>query len=164
MQTLQQEIKSIGDKVYYQNPNLTSKNFPKPKKIRTENYKFITIPKSYSSQEALEEIKKQGCTPANIWELTELAKQGKLEKGNWYVAFGQTWTDSDGYHRVPFVFAHSDGDFRFLLGFFESDWDSGHVLLCFCDLSSDTQNLKNSDTLFLPDELIINNVKYVKDK
>ncbi|KKS91823.1 MAG: hypothetical protein UV67_C0017G0018 [Parcubacteria group bacterium GW2011_GWC1_43_12] len=41
---------------------------------------------------------------------------------------------SDGRHRVPFVNAYSDGDFKFNLGDFESDWGSDNCLLCFCSM------------------------------
>jgi hypothetical protein len=38
----------------------------------------------------------------------------------------------DGYHRVPYVNANSDGDFEFNLGNFENDWNDDNCLLCFC--------------------------------
>ncbi len=118
---------------YYVNDNLTTKNFPIPETIQTENWKIITMPKSsFISQEALDEIKSQGCRPANVYELATFDRE-QIPKGKYLLALGQLWQDPDGYHRVPSVFAGSDGDFRFVLGDFVSDWGSDDVLLCFCD-------------------------------
>jgi hypothetical protein len=39
---------------------------------------------------------------------------------------------SDGNHRVPNVNANTDGDFKFNLGNFESDWNADNCLLCVC--------------------------------
>jgi len=140
---LEEKISKIPN-IYYQNSDLTSENFPEPKTLRTD-YKTIEMKKSFSSQEALDEMKKQGCSPANIWELTEWIAQGNAKKGKWYPAFGSSWKDSDGFHRVPIVDALTDGDFEFVLGYFESDWNSGNILVCFCD-SLDTQTLEVPST------------------
>lgn len=147
--TLEKEIKSIPN-VYYQNSNLTSENFPKPKTIRTENWKVLTMPKSFSSEEALAEMKKHGCSPMNVWEMVEWVKAGHIEKGKWYVAMDEKdnlWKDSGGDRRVPYVLADSDGGFGFGLGRFGVDWDSDDCLLCFCDKNFDTQNLNEVDSL-----------------
>jgi hypothetical protein len=40
----------------------------------------------------------------------------------------------DGYRRVPYVNANSDGDFKFDLGNFENTWNPDNCLLCFCNL------------------------------
>jgi hypothetical protein len=102
--------------------------------------------KPFSAQEAMDEIKKQGCRPANAHELVlwKDAHGSELKDSEWCLAFGETWRDSYGYLRVPFVRRLSDGDWRLHLGFFGIDWDGGHCLLCFCDSSLDSSILLNS--------------------
>lgn len=143
-QTLEDIIKK--SKWYYTNDNLTTKNFPIPKTIETENWKLITLDIWTSSKECLQKIKDAGCRPANAYELALWANNHREEvpKGKWYVAFGQTCF-IDGDHRVPGVGAYSGGGFDFDLGSFEDDWDSNDVLLCFCDKELDTlsSRLKN---------------------
>lgn len=165
MKTLEQLIKKSD--YYYVNSNLTSKNFPKPDIIETTGAKIIKMSKSVSSQEILNEIKRQGCRPANAWELAEWASKHRkeMDKGTYMVAFGQMCLDSDGDHGVPGVNAYSDGGFGFDLGYFEFDWSGGGAFLCFCDknISLDTLKIGNElDSLTLPDELIINNIIYIK--
>ena len=136
------EIKKLN--TYYVNSNITNNNFPEPKEIRTGNWKVIKMTKSFSSQEALDEIKKQGCRPANIYELVSLAPQ--LEKGKSYIAFGSKYIDSDGDRGVPYVHTRADGVFKFDLGRFEVDFDDGGCLLCLCD-STLTPSTSSSETL-----------------
>lgn len=163
MKTLEQLIKKSD--YYYVNPNITSENFPKPKKIATTRAKIIKINKPSSSQEVLDEIKRQGYRPANIWELAEWANKHReeMDKVTWMIVLGQTWVDSGGNHGVPYVGAYSDGDFRFDLARFEDGWSDDLCLLCFCDNNLDTLKIGNElDSLTLPDELIINNIIYIK--
>lgn len=146
-------LKDLLKDYYYVNPNINENNFPLPEKIETENWKIIRPGKSFNSEEALEMIKKEGCRPANIYELA-LFKRNHPEEFKpyeWMLAFGQIWQDSSGYRGVPYVSADSDDDFDFGLGYFGIDWYGGHVLLCFCDLkTSETKALKkSSDTLTL---------------
>ncbi len=157
-------------KYYYVNSDITVENFPVPEKFETENWKIIKMEKSFSSEEALARIKSEGCRPANIYELAAFtaANPEQFPKGVWtgMIAFGTIFTDSDGYHRVPRVSARGGGDFGFRLGFFEGGWGSDYCLLCFCDPSLATSTLstdQSSDSLTLPKELIINNVKYTRN-
>lgn len=137
MKTTLKKLLAQKDWIYV-NPNITDKNFPLPGKIETENWKIITMPKScFTSQEALDEIKRQSCRPANCWEFITWANtyRDEIPKGKWYVALGQLWYGV-GYHRVPYVHASSDGVFEFCLGRFEDDWNDDYCLLCFCDKTS----------------------------
>lgn len=125
---------------YYVNADITAANFPIPETVETENYKIIKMDKSFSSKEAIERIKTEGCRPGNIYELA-LLKENHPElwpKGQWssIIAFGTDFTDSGGNHRVPYVFAFSGGGFEFGLGHFEETWNAGFCLLCFCDNQS----------------------------
>ncbi len=61
------------------------------------------------------------------------------------LAFGQTWKDSDGGRRVPYVRRYSGGDFKFRLGRFEDGWYGGYVLLAFCDPSTLTLGTSEQD-------------------
>lgn len=147
---LEQLIKKTD--YYYVNSDLTSANFPKPKKIETKNWKMITIDKMMTIEEVLAEIKRQGCRPGNIWELAEWANnhREKVPKEKSYVALGSVWEDSYGDHWVPYVNAHSGGGFSFSLGHFEVGWRDDGCLLCFCDKSLDTGKLgKELDSLTL---------------
>ena len=150
MTTLENLFKKY-DNIYYRNSDLTEANFPVPKVIQKEGWKLIKMKKSFSSQEALDEIKKRGCRPANLYELLEWAKDNQ-EESQWVLAFGQTLTDGVGHHRVPFVYRGSVGYFEFRLGHFEYDWRGGRCLLCFCDESTQTlstSEIQTSDSLTL---------------
>jgi len=152
MDKLQKELKKI--KTYYVNDFYTEKNFPQPEKLRTKNVKVIEMSQSFSSKEALAEMKRQGCTPMNVWELVKWVQDGNAEKGKWYMAVDEKdkLLYANGYHRVPYVGAYSDGDFEFNLGDFEDDWPADDCLVCFCDSPLGSRSLsevKSSDTLTL---------------
>lgn len=128
-------------KFYHQNPNLTTKNFPPPETIATENWQVVEIDKTMTSEEVLDLIKSKGLRPANVYELLKWKENypTELKKNKYYVAMGQLWEDVDGHLRVPVVIRFSDGDWRFDLRLFEFDWDDVDCLLCVCDLSLDTK-------------------------
>jgi len=140
----------------YVNGDLTIANFPAPEKIQTEGWKIIKLNKGVPSEEALAEIKAQGCRPANVYELVTWVNSHKeeIEKGTWLVALGQT--AKIDYHRVPHVYRYSGGDFRFDLGYFGNDWHDDYYLLCFCDES--TQPLTTLETSPLTLEQMIGKV------
>lgn len=144
MKTTTKKIKLsqvIGrQKWYYVNSEITDKNFPTTT-TRTENWKLIRMTKSFSSQEALDEIKKQGCTPATAIELALWKEKhgDELKDWEWCLAFGQIWRGSGGGRGVPNARRLSGGDWSFCLGRFEGDWDSGYCLLCFCDQTLEPQ-------------------------
>lgn len=137
------EQKIAQYKTYYVDKNLTEANFPAPKVIETENPQLIYLDENTSSEECLKMIKEKGLRPANVHELVEYAKHAP--KGKHYVAFGSEIT-LGGFHRVPHVYAYTDGDFEFSLGYFGGGWYDYGVLLAFCDK-------QNSDTLTLGKEL-----------
>jgi hypothetical protein len=132
-------------KWYYINENITEANFPRPKKIETQNPQIIKLEKTMTSQECLDLIKSKGCRPANIWELLEYVNTHELEKNKYLIAFGSQWVDSVCNHRVPYVDRFSDGDFRFILGSFAHDWGVVCCLLVFRDSkTSEPLALKDS--------------------
>lgn len=141
-----------SDYYYYVNSDLNSANFPIPDKMETEGWKIITIDKFFSSQEALDKIKAEGCRPANVYELALWLEshRDEMKKGTLILALGQLWYD-DGDRRVPYVGAYSGGVFEFGLGYFGSDWSGDDCLLCFCDTDLGTldTSVQTSDTLTL---------------
>lgn len=141
-------FKGLTKRYFYVNSDITEKNFPWPKTIRTEGYKIINMGRSYSSLEALDRMKSENCRPATIHELAVIAHEHPelFPDGTWssLVAFGTDFIDSVGRHGVPLVDRHSDGGRGFGLGLFSEAWGGGFCLLCFCDKQpSDTQTTKN---------------------
>lgn len=130
---------------YYVNTDLNTKNFPIPDKIEIEGWKLIKMSKNFCGEEALYEIKKQGCRPANAYELALWSEKHREEinrsKSVSVLALDQTPL-IDRSHRVPGVDRYSDGDFGFYLDDWEGDWRGSCVLLAFCDSSLDTRKLK----------------------
>lgn len=136
-----EEVKSF----YFNNEAITDFNFPKPSRILKSGDKLwvrafeqvtsgittnIERMKFLDAQNAIY-TGAQGIS--HVWE----QKRHQLTKGKWYVSYDKEenlWQDPDGDHWVPRVCAHTGGGFHFDLGYFEDDWDSDCVLLCFCDL------------------------------
>lgn len=149
---------------YYKNPDINEKNFP-ILSTGEEKYKVIKMDKYFSSEEALERIKTEGCRPATAYDLLVYKEQHPeaFPDGTWtwLLAFGQLFTDSGGDRRVPRVRRHSDGDWEFSLGYFGLDWHSGLCLLCVCDKESseDLTTKPAVDSLTLTDEVAIAHLK-----
>jgi hypothetical protein len=142
MENLKQLIKKC--KFNHVNVDITKKHFPRPDKIQIENWKLIRFNEKFTSQEVLKEIKKQGCRPANCWELIKWAIKHKkeLKIWEWCIALGQEWVDSGGGHCVPYVYRYSGDDFGIRLGYFEGAWGDDSCVLCFYDLDLNKE-LKN---------------------
>lgn len=157
MKTIKPNIKNLLKGYSYINSNINETNYPLPKSIDLTGVKIIRMGKSFSSQEALDRIKAEGCRPATIWELAAFKQENEDElkgKSEWYLAFGSTDFVADGYHRVPNVYAHSDGDFDFVLCRFGYGWD---VVRCLVAFSEDkTIKLLNGE------ETIVNNEDFVQ--
>lgn len=101
--------------------------------------KVFGIKKRVTSDECLDKIRleKGIFTGAQGASLAYEQKKEELPKGKWSISFDEKealWQGADGYRRVPGFDAGSGGGFGFGLGGFGPDWDSGYVLLCFCDL------------------------------
>jgi hypothetical protein len=128
---------------YYYNNAFTSKNFAnatnKLEPGKTYKVKIFPILSTVTSDDCMNFLGKQeailvgGQGETLVYDL----HKDKLPKGKYTVSFDKKdalWTDSDGYHRVPFVIAFSDGVFLFNLGDFGFDWSAVDCLLCFCDM------------------------------
>ncbi len=129
---------------YYYNDNITDGNFGNPSrvlkpgdKLRVRAYKQVT-PGETTSEERMAFLATQKAVlvGAQGASLVYEQKRAQLPKGKWYVSFDEKdrlWEDAGGCRRVPYVSAHSGGDFHFHLGYFENPWSDDFVLLCFCD-------------------------------
>lgn len=147
------QIDTFGKRVrkekttYYYNDDFTSKNFAKAtnklepgKKYRV---KLFPVLETVTSIDCMNFLRKQNAILAGGQGVTLVYDQAKdkLPKDKWAVSFDEKdalWKDADGSHRVPYVFAYSDGDFEFALGYFGRDWLAGDCLVCFCDLPAET--------------------------
>ena len=128
---------------YYFNDDLTSKNFAKATNTlvpgKTYKVKIFPILATVTSDDCMNFLAKQNAILVGGQGVTVLQDQkpDEFPVGKYTVSFDQKdalWIDSGGRHRVPYVYRHSDGGWRFNLGDFEGDWDDGVCLLCFCDL------------------------------
>jgi hypothetical protein len=131
-------------KFYYYNDAISDANFPNPNrilkprdKLRVRAFKQI-VSGTTTSEERMAFLATQKAvhTGAQGVSLVWDQKRDQLPKGYWYASLDEKdrlWRDVDGYHRVPFVYRYSDGDFWFYLGPFEIGWYGVHCLLCFCD-------------------------------
>ncbi len=131
-------------KFYFYNDALIDQNFPRPTRILKPGDKFHvrawkqTVPGTTTSKERMDFLRKQKAvhTGAQGASLVFEEKRNELPKGFGYCSFDekeQLWKDAGGYHRVPCLYAISDGDFYFYLGYFEIDWRGNRAFLCFCD-------------------------------
>jgi hypothetical protein len=128
---------------YYFNDALTSANFAKAKnKLKpgqTYKVKIFPILATVNSEDCMNFLAKQNAILVGGQGLTLLQanKPDEFPVDKFTVSFDEKdslWKDSDGYLRVPYVNRDSDGDWKFHLGYFASDWVGGDCLLCFCDL------------------------------
>lgn|GEM_PF-1808140 len=130
---------------HYYYDALTSKNFSnatnKLEPGKTYTVKIFPILTNVDSDSCVNFLRKQNAILVGGQGVTlvcDLTKD-KLPKGKFTVSFDEKnalWKDSDGYHMVPYVLAHSDGGFRFDLGGFEYGCGPGSCLLCVCDKKS----------------------------
>ncbi len=130
---------------YYYNDDISDKHFPKPSRILKPGDKlhvrvFKQIVRGTTTSEermAFLATQKAVHTGAQGVSLVWEQKRDQLPKDKWYCSFDEKevlWKDAGGYHRVPFVYRYSDGDFGFDLGSFEDGWGGNDCLLCFCDM------------------------------
>jgi hypothetical protein len=138
------------DEFYSFNEAITDKNFSNPSRILKPGDKLWVrafkqvVPGNTTSEDRMDFLSKMNAihTGAQGASLVCQQKRNLLPKGYWYCSFDEKdhlWKDSDGSHRVPFVAAHSDGAFKFGLGYFEYAWDGRNMILVFCDLPATEQ-------------------------
>lgn len=131
-------------KFYGVNDNITDANFSNPSRILKPGDKLWVrafkqvVSGTTTSEERMAFLVTQNAilTGAQGASLVFEQKRDQLHKGFWYASFDEKdrlWEDTDRYHRVPAVYANSDGDWRWGLGRFEDVWGGSHAFLCFCD-------------------------------
>lgn len=137
---------------YYINSDIVENNFPVTH-AETENPVILRFDKTFTSQEAVDRMQKEGLRGATALELLLYRKNhgSEMKPYEWHIGFGQTFTGSDGDRRVPFVHARADGDFGFDLVRWGGDWSAVIVLVCFCDKTFGSQTLENESTETLGD-------------
>ena len=131
---------------YFYNDAITDENYAKKATTKlTPGRKFLVkmfaITERVTSDDCMKKLRQEKGVLVGAQGASLAYEQGKgqLIKGKWHISFDKKdvlWQDSRGRHRVPYVSAHSDGDFMFVLGTFEDDWHGYNVLLCFCDQES----------------------------
>jgi hypothetical protein len=135
-------FKENKKKFYYYNNAITDKNFAKATTKLEPGRKFkvkvFQINNIITLTDCTDFLKSQNAvlTGAQGASLVYEQKKEELVKGKWAISFDEKdslWKDSNGYFRVPYVFARTDGDFEFLLSHFGIAWVEGRCLLCFCD-------------------------------
>lgn len=138
--------KQNGKKLAYYNPAITDQNFSDPTRILKPGDKLRvcafkqTVNGTTTSEERMNFLRRQGAifVGAQGASLVFDQKRDQLPKGLWYASFDEKdrlWTDADGCHGVPCVYAFSHGDFDFGLGYFEDVWYDSDSFLCFRDLN-----------------------------
>jgi hypothetical protein len=105
------------------NDNITDKNFPTSRTGQHEvEMKLFHFNRDMTSEQVIEELKKQGYRPAELHELLVLGeKYPDLQRQFPIIALGSVWQDWDDRF-VPCLCRR--GDERFLIpGYFNSRWD-----------------------------------------
>lgn len=144
-----------GHKFDYVNSDITVENFPS-QEVSTD-FKIYHFDKYISSEDVIEEMKKDGYKPANIYELLLLPDwNGK----DWVVALGSV-CKVHGHRDVAYLYG-GDSKRYLNLAWFDGVWHGYCRFLATKQLSLDTAMLGASPSETLPLELIINGIKYIK--
>lgn len=144
-----------GHKFDYVNSDITVENFPS-QEVSTD-FELYHFDRYISSEAAIEEMKKDGYKPANIYELLLWPDwNGK----DWVVALGSVC--GVGGDRLVACLDGVDSERYLDLGWFGGVCDGGCRFLATKQLSLDTAMLGASPSETLPLELIINGIKYIK--
>ncbi len=152
MKTLQSLIKS--KKFDWVNSDI-EKNF-KLGNVRGE-YKLFHFDRYISSDDAEKEMAKAGYLPAN---LTELLSWPDWNDKDWVVALGSV-AEVRGGRSVPCL-GRSGAGRGLSLGWGDGGWDADYRFLAVRNSESKKLSTGSSDSLTLPETLIINGVEYVK--
>ncbi|MSU44731.1 hypothetical protein EXS45_00935 [Candidatus Nomurabacteria bacterium] len=128
---------------YYFNDELNSKNFAKAtNKLepgKTYKVKIFPILGTVTSEDCMSFLAKQNAIRVGGQGITLLQDQkaDEFPVSKYTVSFDQKdalWTDSDGDHRVPYVYRYLGENWKFCLAYLGRDLHGDFCLLCFCDL------------------------------
>lgn len=124
------------------NPDIKDSLFSLPKTIGTD-FKLYHFNKRISSEDAIEEMEKEGYRPANAWELVSW-KEGNKDA---VIALGSVSGVGDS-RRVPYLYG--GGSERSLgLGWFDGGWNADYRFLAVRNVPQELGNL-DIGTLNLP--------------
>ena len=125
------------------NDDLTSNNFAKAtNKLepgKTYKVKIFPILIKVTSEDCISFLAKQNAILVGGQGVTLLQSEmpDVFPIGKHTVSFDQKdalFADAGGLLKVPCVFRHLSGSWKFRLGYFKGSWNINDCLLCFCDL------------------------------
>lgn len=106
MKKIKKLIKEL--KFDYVNPDITDKNFPDQPRKGFGPTELMKIDREMTTQEILDQMKKDGYELANSYELLEWAKSNWNGK-DWVVGLGSQWIDASGCPRALGFWGHAGG-------------------------------------------------------
>ena len=121
------------------NSDITEKNFPVakvptglPTKVDLK-LELVHLNRTISSNDAVQELKKQGLRPATLPELLAFGATYPEEQRKYpIVTHSSVWRRWSCYRDVPCLFS-GDGGRNLGLYSFEIDWSAGHRFLAVCE-------------------------------
>ncbi|MEK7664422.1 MAG: hypothetical protein AAB340_03240 [Patescibacteria group bacterium] len=130
---------------YYYNSDINDQNFANPSRILKPGEKFqVDVVRQVSGEVTSEEhmaflavhrgihLGAQGASLV----FDDQKMRADLPKGKWHFSFDEKarlWQDAPRYHRVPGIYAGSDGGFSFRLGYFARVWYDDDCFFFFRD-------------------------------
>lgn len=132
--------------------------FPRTE-VRNTEFKVFKFEKYLTSEKVIAKILKDGYLPASLDELLCYAENG-WNNSDSVVALGSV-AEVNGDRSVPCLFRLGSGRYLSLF-WFDVGWGPFCRFLAVRDSVSQTSELGPSDTLTLPDELVINGATYRK--
>ena len=103
------------------NRDIASEHFPTKRTRKTESeVELVHLKRRVSTDEALEELDRMGCRPAELRELLAFGeKYPDVQREFPVVALGSVWQDPGGYRNIPYLYR--DGSNRDLLLYWVGD-------------------------------------------
>ena len=128
--------------------------------VRSADYKLFHFNRIVSSEDAIKEMEKEGYVAAN---LTELLLWKDWNEQDWVLTLGSV-AEVDDDRRVPCL-SRLDAGRDLYLYWWVSSWHGGCRFLAVRNSAHLSSELESSETLSsgLPNELMINGVKYVRN-
>jgi len=141
------KLKKLTKNFTYVNSHITEKTFP-TQEIRGE-LKVFHFDREITSKEIIEEMKKEGYEPANIYELIEYSKN-EWNKRDYVVALGSPWLYPGIGRLVSYIY--DDNFYRSSLDLdkFAGDWCEDYRFLAVRKKSKSIED----DLIQVRDELI----------
>lgn len=142
MKTLKELTKDFD----YVNSDITEDKFPQPKTLRTD-YKLYNFDKYISSEDVIEKMKKDGYSPASVYELL---KWKDWNKEDFVIALGSVAVIDD--HRGVACLDGSGSKRSLHLGGFGIGW--GRICRFLAVRNSEISISKTEDSALIPSETL----------